>query len=559
MGLFSDYEIEELIAEGGMATLYRCRQTSLNRPVAVKVLSQRLMTQHPEIVEYFNNESLIIARLNHPNIVHVIDRGISGGLPYFVMEYVDGSSLDKLLAQNALNLERKLDIAVQISKALAYAHRNNVIHRDMKPANVLIDRDGNVQVADFGIARMMDARRGDNGPIMGTLDFMSPEQRGGKVALTPATDVYSFGVILYQMFTGQLPQSPLRLPSYYDPVIPSYLDELIARCLELDPAKRFPNGEAVKQRLLETMWGAHLKEPQKQKVLEGVGDITTRFAVLDVIAETPFGAVYLCENTVNHRKLVIKKALNSAKGLAESQQVMRLSHPHIAKIYGVSGDKRAFIIVSEYLPGGSLRDRLVNLWPWKDALRLARAIADALAVTHRLGIVHGNLRPSNILFAEDGAPKLTDYCLDEHYKDNAAEHNWYRYGSEAPGVTADIFALGVILYEMTLGNLPQWQRNELVINQRFRTLPFDLQDALRRMLAPVPKDRYRGFDEVIGVMDALLDFDRSKHVPRRKTRSWTLPALSLLFVGIAGFVYVYQPDLITDWLDRIFSLFARLK
>lgn len=553
MGLFSDYEIEELIAEGGMTTLYRCRQTASSRPVAVKVLSQRLMTRHPEIVEYFNSESPIITRLRHPNIVRVIDSGISGGLPYFVMEYVDGSPLDRLLAQDSFGFAGKLDIAVQIAKALTYAHRNGVIHGDLKPANVLIGRDGRVRIVNFGIAGVLDAGRGDDLPDTDTADYGSPERRAGGVRLMPAADIYSFGVILYEMLTGHLPSARLRLPSSYDPAIPSNLDALIATCLEPDAAKRFPDGAALAQRLLETLWGAHLGEAQKQKALEGVGDITTRFAVLDVIRESPSGAVYLCENTVNHRKVVVKKIPNARCDLAHAQAVMRLGHPNIARTFGISGDNELSVVVSEYLPGGSLADRLVNPWPWKEGLGLARAIADALVVTHRLGIVHGDLRPSNILFAEDGTPRLTDYCLDGHDGDDAAGPNRYRYGSEPRGVAADIFALGAVMYETIVGSPPRWQRNELAVDERFRALPIEFQNMLRRMLAPVPKDRYRGVDELVGVMDALADAGRARSSPPRNTPRRTTIVLLLMLVVAAGIALWYRPELLAAWFDRWFA------
>ena len=122
MGLFSNYDIEDIIAEGDMATVYKCVQTSLKRPVAVKVLSQRLINRFPEIAKVFEKDFLIITRLNHPNIVPVIDRGMAGGLPYFVMEYVDGVPLNVVLKTRSLDLRKKLHIAVQICKALSYAH-----------------------------------------------------------------------------------------------------------------------------------------------------------------------------------------------------------------------------------------------------------------------------------------------------------------------------------------------------------------------------------------------------------------------------------------------------
>jgi serine/threonine-protein kinase len=155
------YEVIEKIGEGGMSIVYKGRQVSLNRPVAIKVLPRKLMDQH-DLLERFKRESVIIARLNHPNIIHVIDRGITPkGMPYFVMEYVEGTSLARAIREGNLDANRKMDLIIQTCKALSYAHKNGVIHRDIKPANVLIDANGNVLVLDFGIAKFYDQGGGN--------------------------------------------------------------------------------------------------------------------------------------------------------------------------------------------------------------------------------------------------------------------------------------------------------------------------------------------------------------------------------------------------------------
>ena len=149
-----DYVITGKIGQGGVAEIYRARQESLDRDVAIKILSTK-MTSDEDIVRRFERESLVIARLNHPNIVHVIDRGRAGGRYYFVMEYINGTSLREVIDTPRIPLKTKLEMLVQVCKALDYAHKNGVIHRDIKPTNVLIDRQGNAMVSDFGIAQMV--------------------------------------------------------------------------------------------------------------------------------------------------------------------------------------------------------------------------------------------------------------------------------------------------------------------------------------------------------------------------------------------------------------------
>ncbi len=215
------YEISSEIGRGGMAVVYKGLQTSLDRPVAVKLLSQKV-AGNKEIVERFNRESLIIARLIHPNIIHVIDRGITEeGSPFFIMDFVEGTTLAKIMKQGSLTAKRKFDLIIQVCKGLAYAHKNGVVHRDVKPANILIDAERNAILTDFGIAQFY--RNGDgkdkltkDGLILGTPSYMSPEQETGSGEVTAESDIYSLGVIMYEMFTGLKPLGNFKPPG--DPI-----------------------------------------------------------------------------------------------------------------------------------------------------------------------------------------------------------------------------------------------------------------------------------------------------------------------------------------------------
>ncbi len=199
------YEILEIIGSGGMATVYKAKCRVLNRYVAIKVLKDSLKYD-AEVVKKFNSESRAAARLSHPNIVQVYDVSENGGLDYIVMEYVDGITLKEYIRKKGrLPYREACSFAVQIGHALECAHANHVIHRDIKPHNVLITNDGILKVADFGIAQAASSETlvaGSGG--MGSVHYISPEQaRGGYT--DERSDIYSLGVVLYEMLTGSVP------------------------------------------------------------------------------------------------------------------------------------------------------------------------------------------------------------------------------------------------------------------------------------------------------------------------------------------------------------------
>ncbi len=200
------YELEELVGTGGMSSVFRAHDRLLDRKVALKVLHQQY-TDDPEYVERFRHEARAVAALSHPNIVTVIDRGEHEGRQFIVFEYVEGENLKQLINRRGpTQVETALELAMEVSRGLSFAHQQGLVHRDVKPQNVLLNGDGRAKVTDFGIARSLDVKQGmtQTGTVLGTSDYIAPEQAQGW-HVDEHTDVYSLGVVLYELLTGEVP------------------------------------------------------------------------------------------------------------------------------------------------------------------------------------------------------------------------------------------------------------------------------------------------------------------------------------------------------------------
>lgn len=509
MDKIGNYELIGAVGQGGMCTVYRGRQVSLDRTVAVKVLSDKLV-KNADVQARFDRESYIIAQLNHPNIIHVIDRGITDeGRPYFVMEYVEGITLGSVIKDDCYTLNQKLELLIQVCKALSYAHRNGVIHRDIKPANILIDDEHHVHVLDFGIAKFFDESREEIEQtradlVMGTLAYMSPEQQTGMTDVTTASDIYSLGVVMYELFTSVKPMGNFTGPMEINDEIPFELDAIIMKCLNPEPDQRAGSPDEIKDCFLSLLQGAHLATAQRERASVGLAKVEDKFTLLDVVRETEYGATYLYQDQVDQRLIIIKKILGGSIGLAEAKKLTTLKHQNIVNILGASGDKQRFIMVLEYLTGGNLKERLLQPMPWGEALDIIRQVCKALSFAHRNRIVHGNLRPSNIMFTENGRVRVTDFSLLEQFSFDENVTNWYNIWGEKRSVSSDVFAVGVIIYEMVTGEPPAWDGLVLAPNEYFEALPLELQTLMKRMIASDPQRRHSSISQAMACIDTLL-------------------------------------------------------
>jgi serine/threonine-protein kinase len=251
------YRVLHRLGSGGMAEVYCAQDLQLGRKVALKILYRRF-AEDGEFVERFRREASSAAGLQHQHVVAVYDRGEYDGTYYIAMEYLEGRSLKTIVQQEApLDPDRAVDLTIQVLRAARFAHRRGIIHRDLKPHNVIVDADGRAKVTDFGIARAGASDMTQTGSIMGTAQYLSPEQAQGH-AVSAASDIYSIGIILYELLTGRVPfegESAVTValkqvheratpPSAYNPAVTPELEEAVMRALEKDPARRYPDADA---------------------------------------------------------------------------------------------------------------------------------------------------------------------------------------------------------------------------------------------------------------------------------------------------------------------------
>jgi tRNA A-37 threonylcarbamoyl transferase component Bud32 len=248
---FPQLEVVELIGAGGMGAVYKARQPKLERWVALKVLPESLGAD-PAFTERFSREARLLASLNHPNIVTVYDFGHSGGFFFLLMEYVDGVNLRDAMVAGRITPSQALGLVPKICEALQYAHEEGILHRDIKPENILLDVKGRVKIADFGIAKLLGARKDVTltaaGAAVGTPHYMAPEQLEHPQEVDQRADIYSLGVVFYEMLTGELPMGRFAPPSEKSTVDPR-VDPIVLRALERDRDKRFASASEVKTRV----------------------------------------------------------------------------------------------------------------------------------------------------------------------------------------------------------------------------------------------------------------------------------------------------------------------
>jgi tRNA A-37 threonylcarbamoyl transferase component Bud32 len=358
---FPDLEILELLGRGGMGAVYKARQTRLDRLVALKILPPEI-GQDRDFTERFAREAQAMARLNHPHIVTIHDFGQTNALYFFVMEYVDGLNLRQVLDAERMAPREALAIVPQICDALQYAHDHGIVHRDIKPENILLNRQGQVKIADFGLAKLVGADVSTRAAerVLGTPQYMAPEQVEHPAEVDHRADIYSLGVVFYQMLTGEFP-AKLTEPPSKKVAIDVRLDEVVMRALEKDPERRYQQVSQVKTQM-ETIASSppashdrpSIRLPAPLKTSRGIWTTPERLATAfgNFVQLTSKGELALYDDqlvfTEGWQRTAIPFADLQELGLArEPRWVSPLGHQLLSVSYIQKGERKTLL----FMPG----------------------------------------------------------------------------------------------------------------------------------------------------------------------------------------------------------------
>ncbi|PYT20967.1 MAG: hypothetical protein DMG57_40310 [Acidobacteria bacterium] len=507
MVLGDRYEILKALGEGGMGAVYKARDLELGRLLALKVIRPDLANR-PDILRRFKQELILARQVTHKNVVRIFDLGMAGGYKFITMDYIEGRDLKTVLEHRTkLPPEEAVPIFQQICRGLEAAHTEGVVHRDLKPQNIMVDDQARVWVMDFGLARSLElSGMTRTGALLGTPDYMSPEQaRSQKV--DARSDLFSLGVIFYETLTGQLPyladtvmaamlkrcqEAPIP-PVQLDPSIPRHLNDMVMKCLAIHPDERYPTVGEV----LADLSGRPPAVPEDSGMRTGVtfgpaaaesamtltevtpgAQFGPRYLIEAVIGEGGMGKVYKAQDRDLDRTVALKLvrpelASNPAAMQRFKQELLlasRISHKNILRIHDLGDVGGVKFISMAYVEGKDLHDLIQenHPLPLERALEIVRQLAAALDAAHTEGVVHRDLKPRNVLVDQSEHVYVSDFGLAKSIEAESLGGmtrtgevlGTPRYMSPEQAESkpadhrSDLYSLGVIFYEMVTGEAP---------------------------------------------------------------------------------------------------------
>jgi serine/threonine protein kinase len=550
------YRIEALLGQGAMGTVYRVLELTTGRPSALKVLHATLLDNW-KARERMSREIRALARVRHPNVVELYDLVAMGDALAIELELVTGGTLASRIARGPLPVEEARRILGRVLSGLQAIHGAGLIHRDLKPGNILMTAEGMPKIADLGIARDPTVPGlTAPGTALGTAEYMSPEQVRG-VEVGPESDLYACGIMLYELLTGSVPFDSRverdvlaaqlgrlpdldRLPAY----VSDTLRRVIALALEKAPERRWRTAQAMGEALED-------EAPRRVPVeaLGAMGSVGSgqnraparigEYTVHRLVGEGGMGRVYEAEERLSGRKVALK-VLRSEIGRSEATRQLflgemailaQLDHPNVVRSLAsleVQGD---LVMVLEYLQGQTLREvlQLRGRLAWPEAAAITRQITSALERAHSTSppIVHRDLKPENVMLLEGGVVKVMDFgiakVLDSVNRTATLSVGTLAYMSpeqidaRALDARSDLYSVGLLLYEMLVGTPPfraQSQRELLNLQcaaapppfpqELRRELPSALEWLTFQLLAKSPAERPPTARAVLEVLEPLV-------------------------------------------------------
>jgi serine/threonine protein kinase/outer membrane protein assembly factor BamB len=565
------YETIEEVGRGGFALVYKARDTVLDRIVALKVLHAHV-AENPMFALRFLQEGRTAAQFSHPNIVTIYEVGEETGQQYIAMNYLPGRGLDERLAEaeGPLPLEQVVSIVNQVADGLDYIHQRGVVHRDVKPSNVMLSDEDHATLLDFGIVRAAEGTQLTTvGEKMGTPQYMSPEQAEGK-EIDHRSDLYALGVMAYQMCTGQTPfddVSPLvvlRLhpdkappsPQELNPDLPPQVGQVLLKVLSKRPDERYQSAGAFAKALREAL--AAIEQARKAKTIAG------RYQILSELGRGGFAVIYKARDTKLDRIValkVIRKAPTVDAAFSQRfEQEMRIAaalfHPNIVSTYDFGETKDELYLAMECIGDGyTLRYLLAeqgSLSP-EQALPILTQLANALDFLHQRSppLIHRDIKPANVLLEREKNGfnvSLTDFGLVRSMQSSQEitrsgsilgtpaylapeQADAVRWGEVTP--LTDVYALGVLAYEMLTGRTPFEGETLAVLHAHAYEEPpspqginpgldSNLSAVLLRALSKSPKDRPGSAGAFVAELQALVDGQVESRWVSRELVPWFL-------------------------------------
>ncbi|MFB0546060.1 MAG: protein kinase [Anaerolineae bacterium] len=530
--LIKSYRVYDQVGQSNVATVYLARDTLRNEVVAVKVIRPGLLTGQ-EAVQRFLYQAGMLTGLDCSHVARVLDHGLESGLAFIVMDYAEGKTLSGILEeQGPLELEWSLNIIRQTVKCLADAHEKGIVHSNLSPANIMITDEDKAMITGFDV---LGSSRLSN-PY-----YLAPESSQGVRASIQA-DIYALGTTLFQMLSGHVPydgrdaeeieakhrEAPIPSVREFKADVPAAVDELIRRCLAKKPEERFQEPLALLEAFDEALTGS---KAQPALIHRRLG----QYYLLEPVGEGGMATVYMAYQPSLDRSVAVKVLSPylahdpdfSARFEREAKAIAKLEYPHILPVYDFGQEDDIAYIVMRYIKGGTtLRDVMKGPLDVRAAVSIIAQMGRALDYAHRRGVVHLDVKPTNILLDEEGWALLSDFGLSIVMQRSArlmirtgVRMGTPKYMSPEQGQglaldgRSDIYSLGVVLYEMVTGRVPFDGETPLdVIEKHIRhsplpprkvvpDVPEDVEKVILKALTKDPAERYRSMADMVAALE----------------------------------------------------------